>query len=75
MREVIVHRALFAEMILDAQNPDGVFWKAMRYGDWLVFEHCEHANDELMAFFRLLCDVPLATMSGENETPFNASSR
>lgn len=75
MREVIVHRALFPEMILDAQNPDGVFWKAMRYGDWLVFEHCEHANDELMAFFRLLCDVPLATMSGENETPFNASFR
>ena len=75
MREVIVHRALFPEMILDAQNPDGVFWKAMRYGDWLVFEHCEHANDELMAFFRLLCDVPLSTMSGENETPFNASFR
>lgn len=75
MREVVVHRALFPEMILDAQNPDGVFWKAMRYGDWLVFEHCEHANDELMAFFRLLCDVPLSTMSGENETPFNTSFR
>ena len=40
-----------------------------------MFEHCEYANDELMAFFRLLCDVPLSTMSGENETPFNASFR
>ena len=75
VRKVIVTHELFPEAVKDPRKPDAVFWKAMRYGDWLVFEHCEFANKELMEFFRLLCEKPLSTFTDENETCANLSFR